>query len=148
MRQTLEHLEPMCDVQEMSVTTTRLTTKTAKQRARSRVQVTVEFHVVLRVVSLDLGFSRCHWCRTPQRPARWLHSSTAFHNAYATPSTKFFPSGCCSPIVSCHRQLNLYPNSCIFHIAKMCLLRCRVYTSCPLHRRQLKKICNKIGWIH
>ena len=54
-------------------------------------------------------FSRCHWCRTPQRPARWFHSSTAFHNAYATPSAKFFPSGCCSPTVSCHRPLNLYP---------------------------------------
>ena len=53
-------------------------------------------------------FSRCHWCRTPQRPARWFHSSTAFHQAYAIPSAKFFPSGCCSPIVSCHCQLNLY----------------------------------------
>ena len=49
MRQTLEHLEP-CDVQEMSVTTQTRTTKTATLRARSRV------HVVLRVVSLDLGF--------------------------------------------------------------------------------------------
>ena len=35
---------------------TELTTKTATLRARSRVHVTVEFHVVLRVVSLDLGF--------------------------------------------------------------------------------------------
>ena len=43
-------------VQEMSATTARLTTKTATLRARSRVQVTVEFHVVLRVASLDLGF--------------------------------------------------------------------------------------------
>ena len=37
-------------------TTTRLTTKTATLRACSRVQDTVEFHVVLRVVSVDLGF--------------------------------------------------------------------------------------------
>ena len=35
---------------------TELTTKTATLRARLRVHVTVEFHVVLRVVSLDLGF--------------------------------------------------------------------------------------------
>ena len=32
------------------------TTKTATLRARSRVQVTVDFHAVLRVVSLGLGF--------------------------------------------------------------------------------------------
>ena len=32
-----------------------------------------------------------------------------FHHAYAIPNTKFFSSGCCSPIVSRHRQLNLYP---------------------------------------
>ena len=40
----------MCDVKGMSVTTQRLTTKTAALRARSRV------HVVLRVDSLDRGF--------------------------------------------------------------------------------------------
>ena len=45
------------------------------------------------------------------------------------PSTKFFSSGCCSPTLSCHRQLNLYPKSCIFHIAKTGLLRCCLYTS-------------------
>ena len=33
----------------------------------------------------------------------------AFVNLISLPSAKFFPSGCCSPIVSCHRQLNLYP---------------------------------------
>ena len=60
-------------------------------------------------------FSRCHWCRTPQRPARWFHSSTAFHHANATPIAKCFPSGCCSPIVSCHRPLNLYPK--LLHIS-------------------------------
>ena len=85
---------------------TELTTKTATLRARSRV------HVVLRVGS---WFSRCHWCGTPQRPARWFYSSTAFHHANATPSAKFFPSGCCSPIVSCHRPLNLYPK--LLHIS-------------------------------
>ena len=92
------------------MTTARLTTKTATLRACSRVQITVEFHVVLRVVSLDLGFHVVIGVgRLPQRPARWFYSSTAFHHAYAIPSAKFFPSGCCSPIVSCHRQLNLYP---------------------------------------
>ena len=44
----------------MSVTTARLTTKTIALRARSRVtqvyHVIVGVHVVLRVVSLDLGF--------------------------------------------------------------------------------------------
>ena len=49
MRRTRKHLEPMCDVQEMS-NNTELTTKTATLRACSRV------HVVLRVGSLDLGF--------------------------------------------------------------------------------------------
>ena len=39
----------------------------------------------------------------------WFYSSTAFHHANATPNAKFFPSGCCSPTVSCHRQLNLNP---------------------------------------
>ena len=38
-----------------------------------------------------------------------VFSSTAFHHANATPSVKFFPSGCCSPTVSCHRPLNVYP---------------------------------------
>ena len=58
MRCKRKHLEPMCDVQGMSVTTAkqRLTTKTATLRAYSRVlhmfQVTahiVGFRVVLRV---------------------------------------------------------------------------------------------------
>ena len=38
-----------------------------------------------------------------------FYTSTSFHHAYAIPSTKFFSSGCCSPTLSCHRQLNLYP---------------------------------------
>ena len=53
-------------------------------------------------------FSRCHWCRTSHRWARRFHTSTSFHHAYAIPSAKFFSSGCCSPTLSCHRQLNLY----------------------------------------
>ena len=50
MRQTLEHLEPLCDVQEMSVTTQNKDHEDFNNYARSRV------HVVLRVGSLDLGF--------------------------------------------------------------------------------------------
>ena len=38
-----------------------------------------------------------------------FYASTLFHHAYAIPSTKFFSSGCCSPTLSCHRQLHLYP---------------------------------------
>ena len=48
-------------------------------------------------------FSRC------QLVSGRFYTSTAFLHAYATPSTKFFSSGCCSPTLSCHRQLNLYP---------------------------------------
>ena len=81
---------------------------TATLRARSRVQVTVEFHVVLRVDSLDLGF---HIVIGVGRfnVQQDGFTSSAFHRANATPSAKFFPSGCCCPTVSCHRPLNLYP---------------------------------------
>ena len=60
MRRKRKHLEPMCDVQGMSVTTAkqRLTTKTATLRACSRVpqvlkvaEHIVGFRVVLRVVN-------------------------------------------------------------------------------------------------
>ena len=78
-------------------------------------------------------FSRCHWCRTPQRPARWFHSTTAFHHANATPNAKFFPSGCCSPIVSCHRPRNLYPKFLHISHRENGLLRCCLYTP---HRLQ------------
>ena len=45
----------------------------------------LSFHVELRVVSLDPGFH------------------------VVIGGAKLFSSGCCRPIVSCHRQLNLYP---------------------------------------
>ena len=56
MRRTRKHLEPTCDVQEMSVTTTkqRLTTKTTTQRARSRVP-----QVFYRRRHTLLGFVLC-----------------------------------------------------------------------------------------
>ena len=53
-------------------------------------------------------FSRCHWSRTSRRSARKFKTSTSFHHAYTIPNTKLFSSGCCSPTLSCHRQLKLY----------------------------------------
>ena len=80
---------------------TELTTKTAILHVRSRV------HVVLRVESLDLGFHVVNGVGrlNVQRDGftRQLHFTTN-----AIPSAKFFPSGCCSPTVSCQRPLNLY----------------------------------------
>ena len=60
-------------------------------------------------------FSRCHWCPTSHRSAGRFYTSKSFHHAYAISSTKFFSSGCCSPTLSCHRQLNMYPK--FFHIS-------------------------------
>ena len=57
--------------------------------------VDLGFHVVIGVGRL-----------TVQQES--FYKSTAFHHAYAIPSTKFFSPGCCSPTLSCHRQLNLY----------------------------------------
>ena len=85
---------------------TELTTKTATLRARSRV------HVVLRVDSLDLGFHVVSGVGRLNVQQDGFYSSTAFHHANATPSAKFFPSGCCSPTVSCHRPLNLPTHPC------------------------------------
>ena len=149
MRQTLEHLEPKCDVQEMSVTTARLTTKTAKQRARSRVQVTVEFHVVLRVVSPDLGFHVVIGVGrlNVQQDGfiRRLHFTT--HTQHQVQSSFFVDVvvRLCPVIVNsiCIK------NSCIFHISKMSFEVLALHLlSITVDRRQLKKICNKIGWIH
>ena len=70
MRRKRNHLEPMCDVRRMTVTTAkqRLTTKTVTLRAFSRVpevfQVAahiVGFRVVLRV-DLVLGLQCCSCC--------------------------------------------------------------------------------------
>ena len=63
---------------------------------RADVSLDLGFHVVIGVGRLNVqqdGF------------IRQLH----FTHANATPNAKFFPSGCCSPTVSCHRPLNLYP---------------------------------------
>ena len=95
----------------MSVTTqTEQKLRRLTLRACSRVtqvcHVIVGFHVLRVDVTLDLGF---HVVIDVGRLA------VQFHHAYTIPSTKFFSSGCCSPIVSCHRQLKLYPK--FLHIA-------------------------------
>ena len=93
-------------VQGMSVTTdTEQGLRRLTLRACSRVHqvchVIVGFHVLRVDVTLDiLVFTLSLVGR--------LTVSTSFHHAYAIPSTKFFSSGCCSPTLSCHRQLNLY----------------------------------------
>ena len=78
-------------------------------RARSRVQVTVEFHIVLRAVSLDLGFHAVIGVGRLIVQRDGFYTSTAFHHAYVIPSAKFLSSGSCSQTLSCHRPLNLYP---------------------------------------
>ena len=127
MRQTLEHLEPF-GVQEMSVTTAKQTTKTATQRAPSRVQVIVEFHVVLRVVSLDLGFHVVIGVGrlNVQQDGfiRQLHFTT--HTQYQVQSSFLLDVvvRLCPVIVNSI----CIPNSCIFHIAKTGLVRCCLCT--------------------
>ena len=80
-------------------------------RAHSRV------HVVLRVdMSLDLGFHVVIGVGRLIVQRDGFSSSTAFHHAYAIPSVKFFSSGCCCPIVFCHRQLRLHPK--FLHISR------------------------------
>ena len=67
------------------------------------VDVIVGFHVLRVDVSLDLGISRCHWCRTSHRSAgsnMFYFTSTSFHHAYAIPNTKFFLLGVVVRLVS------------------------------------------------
>ena len=126
MRRKREHLEPMCDVQGMSVTTAkqRLTTKTATLRARSRV------HVVLRVDSLDLGF---HFVIGVGRLnvqqdgfIRQLHFTT--QTQHQMQSSFLLDVGVRLRPVIVHSIC--VPNSCIFLIAKTSLLRCCLYKNC------------------
>ena len=109
MRQTLGHLEPMCDVQEMSVTTQ----NNDYEDCNTTRTLTCSSHCWVSCCASccfsGSWFSRFHWCWTSHRSAGWVFSSTAFHHAYAIPSVTFFSSGCCSPTLSCHRPLNLYP---------------------------------------
>ena len=122
MRRTRKHLEPLCDVQGMSVTTQRLTTKTATLRARSRV------HVVLRVDSLDLGFHVVNGVGrlNVQRDGftRQLHFTTQTqHQVHSSFLVDVVVRRC--PVIV---HSICIPNSCIFHIAKTGLLRCCLYT--------------------
>ena len=108
--ETLEHLEP-CDVCAGECVWWHRTTKTNwEDYAHIHVFMLCRTFTCSCCASCSCfsgsWFSRCHWCRTCQRSASW--SSIAFHHTHAIPSAEFFPSGCCSPIVSCHRPLNLY----------------------------------------
>ena len=101
---------------------TELTTKTATQRARSRV------HVVLRVDSLDLGF---HVVIGVGRLnvqqdgfSRQLHFTTQTQHQVQSSFLLDVVVRLCPVIV----HSICIPNSCIFLIAKTGLLRCCLYT--------------------
>ena len=79
--------------------------------------VIVGFHVLRVDVSLDLGFSRCHWCRTSHRSAGRFYTSTSFHHACAIPSTKFFLLDVVVRLCPVIVHTICIPKSCIFHIA-------------------------------
>ena len=102
MRQTLGHLEPS-DVCKEWVWQHK-TTKTYNNYAHIHV-----FMMCFVLMFSGSWFSRCHWCWTSHRSAGWFYASTAVHHAYSIPKVLFFSSGCCSPTLSCHRPLKLYP---------------------------------------
>ena len=110
------------------MTTARQTTKTATQRARSRFQVTVEFHVVLRVVSLDLGFHVVIGVGrlNVQQDGfiRQLHFTTHTQRQMQSSFLLDVVVRLCPVIVNSI----CIPTSCIFHIAKTGLLRCCLIT--------------------
>ena len=114
MRETLGHLEP-CDVcKRMSVTAE---TEQGLRRLTTTLTFTcspsVSRHCRVSCASCwcfsGSWFSRCQWCRTSHRSAGSFYTSNWLHQACAIQSTEFFSSWCCSPILSCHRQLKLYP---------------------------------------
>ena len=121
-------------VQGMSVTAeTEQTPRRLTLRARSRVpqvcHIIVGFHVVLRVVFLDLGFHVVIGVGrlTVQHEGfiRQLHFTT--HTQYQVQSSFLLDVvvRLCPVIVNSI----CIPNSCIFHIAKTGLLRCCLYTT-------------------
>ena len=67
-------------------------------------------------VTLDLGFHVVIGVGRLTVQKEGFRRQFHLHHAYAIPSTKFFSSGCCSPTLSCHRQLNLYPK--FLHISQ------------------------------
>ena len=81
----------------------------AHSRVHQVCHVIVGFHVLRVDVSLDLGFHVVIGVGRLTVQQEGFYTSTSFHHAYAIPCTKFFSSGCCSPTLSCHRQLHLYP---------------------------------------
>ena len=132
MRQTLEHLEPMCDVQEMSVRTQNHdyedsnTTRTLTCSCCACVDsLHLGFHVVIGVGRLNVqqdGFIRqLHFTKHTQHQ---VQSSFLLDVVLRL----------CPVIVNSI----CIPNSCIFLTAKTCVLRCCLYTrSVTTDRRQL-----------
>ena len=113
MRRTRKHLEPMCDVQEMSVTTHNWLRR-LQHYAHAHVFV-LSFVLVLWILVFTLSMVSNVWTSSKKRRS---YPSTAFHHANVTPTASFFSSGCCSPTVSCHRPLDLYPKFLHIFIAK------------------------------
>ena len=139
MRRTRKHLEPKVDVQGMSVTTAETETDyedcntTRTLTCSPSVHATVEFHVVLRVSSLDLGF---HVVIGVGRLnvqqdgfVRQLHFTTQTQHQVQSSFLLDVVVRRCPVIV----HSICIPNSCIFHIAKTGLLRCCL---CTLRRLQ------------
>ena len=75
--------------------------------AHSRVHQVCHVIVGFHVLCVDLGFHVVIGVgRLIVQREGFIRQQ--FHHAYAIPRTKLFSSGCCSPILSCHRQLKLY----------------------------------------
>ena len=90
-------------VQDMNVTAeTEQRLRRLTLRAHPRVHQVCHVIVGFHVLCVDLGF---HVVIGVGRLTVQQDDHT-----YAIPSTKIFSSGCCSPTLSCHRQLILYTN--------------------------------------
>ena len=148
MRQTLETSWAMRCVQEMSV----ITQNKDYEDCNTTRTLTCSGHCWVSCCASccfsGSWFSRCHWCRTPQRPASWFHSSTAFHHAYAYKVQSSFLLDVAVRLCPVIVNSICIPNSCIFHIAKTGLLRCCLYTPRRTAVSCKRSICNKIEWIH
>ena len=108
MRRTLEHLEPRFDVQEMSVTTQNKDNEDANNYAHAHVFRSLLFHVVLRVVSLALGFHVVIGVGrfNVQLYGFFLQLHFTMQAQYQEQSSLLLDV---VVRLSCHRPLNLYP---------------------------------------
>ena len=110
MRRTLEHFEPRFDVQEMSVTTQNKDYEDANNYAHAHVFRSLLFHVVLRVVSLALGFHVVigvgRFNVQQDGFVLQLHFTTQAQSSLLLDVVVR---------LSCHRPLNLYPK--LLHVS-------------------------------